>query len=356
VIQGRRPVIIDVPSKRAILVTTYVLGAGSSRDAGYPFAKDMGRGLLEWMEKAEPKGIYDFRGAATTFRESCANAEDIEALLNWMQEAISHPGDCSLSARELAARVAHYNRPILIEGMRQWFSEIMLGPSISYKTFSHDVVQSGDTVISFNYDVSLDRELRKSGRWYLGDGYGFEVEGFKTGSPTRLLKLHGSINWRPLLFGGLRRGGAVVGPYGSLGRRPVFIDPDLEALGYNGETDPILPRSGGALLEMLVLPVREKQFFFATSFGSEGISFWGSLWNSAAEALRSSDRIVLCGYSLLPIDERACKMLLEDPEIKAPFEVCCGDDSERIVKRLQAAGRTARATDQKFFGDWVRKR
>lgn len=108
-----------------------------------------------------------------------------------------------------------------------------------------------------------------------------------------------------------------------------------------------------AAIDSLILPIHEKQFFYRTSLGDEWGSFWNSLWNSAAEALRASDRIVICGYSVLPIDERACALLLEDAKIEAQFDVCCGDDSIRIAERLKSFGRDARPAAHTMFADWV---
>lgn len=67
----------------------------------------------------------------------------------------------------------------------------------------------GDTVISFNYDLLVDRSLESRGDWAKNDGYGlrFHRIGSRTGddvewrppldteSRVRLLKLHGSLNW-----------------------------------------------------------------------------------------------------------------------------------------------------------------
>jgi hypothetical protein len=335
--------------------TTYIFGAGASRDAGYPFAKDMGRELLSWMEQAQPEGLCNFSDSASFLRNCFANAEDIEALLEQIDEVITPSNGASPERRMLAARVANVDRPALIHGLRRWFEQIdRTSPNLSYRRFAEKVVQPNDTVITFNYDVSLERELKRVGLWEVGDGYGFEIESLPVSSRVALLKLHGSINWRALLFGGRRGGFAVNEGEGSLGHRPVLFDYDLKTLGYDHAVDSKLPRDRNvAAIDSMVLPVHEKQFSFRTSFGNEWTSFWDSLWNNAAAALRASDRIFICGYSLLPIDERACKMLLEDKEIKAPFEVCCGSDSDSIVERLRTFGRDARATDHSFFAEWV---
>ena len=335
--------------------TTFVLGAGASRDAGYPFAKDMGQGLLKWMEQAEPEGCFDFLSSAIYLRETFENAEDIEALITQLDETAALRKSPDFRVRPEAAVLADFHRTVLSHGLRRWFEQIGRTPSSSYRLFADNVIQPGDSVITFNYDLSLDKELKRSGVWEAGDGYGFVVEGLPTPSKVKILKLHGSINWRALLFGGCRDG-VVNTAERSLGRRPVFCDSDLRMLGYDHEIDSRVPREGGAMMDSLILPVREKQFFFRTSFGDEWTSFWDSLWTAAAESLRASNRIVLCGYSVLSIDERACKMLLEDPEVTAPFEVCCGSDSDTIVERLRSSGRNACPADRLLFGEWTTAR
>jgi hypothetical protein len=331
--------------------TTYVLGAGASRDAGYPFAADMGQGLLKWMEQAEPEGICDFEGAARSLRDTFEDAENIELLLTQIDEVAALRTNGAQSEKVFAAR-ALIDRQALIHGIRRWFEQIGQKHSSSYRCFAENVLQSGDSVITFNYDLSLDQGLKRAGLWAVGDGYGFDVEGLPRSSKVKLFKLHGSINWRALLFGGRRSGVVDLGH--SLGNRPVFCDSDLRTLGYDHEIDSQFPRGRGvAMVDSLILPVREKRFFFQTSLGDEWGSFWDSLWNASAEALRASDRIVVCGYSVLPIDERACKMLLEDPSVTAPFEVCCGNDSEGIVERLRSFGRNAHVSEHTFFGEWV---
>jgi hypothetical protein len=63
----------------------------------------------------------------------------------------------------------------------------------------------GDTFISFNYDLLLEKMLWKQKLWNPFSGYGFNFE--NTGnenyneSKTVVTKIHGSINWRtPSIF------------------------------------------------------------------------------------------------------------------------------------------------------------
>lgn len=317
----------------------------------------MGRGLLSWMEQAQPEGSCNFANSASFLRETFADVEDIESLLEQMEQVTALSADASPDRHLLAARIANEHRPALIHGLRRWFEQIdRTSPNSSYRHFAEEVIQPDDTVITFNYDVSLDKELKRAGLWEVGDGYGFAIDNLPSLSRVALLKLHGSLNWRALLFGG-RRAAVVTDAERSLGSRPVLFDYELKTLGYDHHVDSRLPRDRGvAAIDSMILPVHEKQFFFRTSFGDEWTSFWDSLWNNAAAALRTSERIVICGYSVLPIDERACKMILEDKEVTAPFEVCCGSDSEAIVERLRTFGRDARVSDHPLFADWVASR
>ena len=72
------------------------------------------------------------------------------------------------------------------------------------------VAQPGDCFISFNYDCLLDRAVKTQGgrRWSAATGYGFPVGGDIDAwqdhsglgrlptTPVRILKPHGSLNWR----------------------------------------------------------------------------------------------------------------------------------------------------------------
>ena len=328
--------------------TTYVMGAGASKDAGYPLARAMGSDLFGWMEKHKPNG--DFHAAATALKKMFGLGDDIEVLLTKIDEFLSRATAEQWQARE---RLANHYKPALIEALRQWFIEIRQRPADSYEQFAEGIVQDGDSIISFNYDVALDRQLKRAGLWKLGDGYGFEVEGFETGSQVVLLKLHGSINWLASLFGGVTSGPFAVQRDRAMGDRPVFCELEIDFLGYENEADCKFPRGGTAGLVPLILPTACKKFYFETNLGRQWEGFWNSLWNRAANALAGSRRIVICGYSLLPVDKRACELLLTNKSTSCRIEVCCGNDSESIVQRLQAAGHDAHTTDKQYFGEWV---
>jgi hypothetical protein len=308
-------------------MTTYVLGAGASCDIGYPLAKSMGRGLFAWMDQHTTSGPYDFRCAAESLRATFEQVDDIEDLLARIDEFILEAKGSTLDRRCVASQLANQDKPSLVEAIRGSFDEIRQRQCESYRLFVRDVVQPGDCIISFNYDVSLDRELQLAGVWNLGDGYGFAIEGIEDHSPVPLLKLHGSINWLASMFGGVKHGPIALGSAGVFGYRPLFANSELIFLGYPNAVDSLFPKDGTPALRPLILPTRCKKFFFDTSLGAEWTEFWDSLWDTAAQALRDSDRVVICGYSLPVVDERACGLILGGEPYSAHVEVCCGDDT-----------------------------
>jgi hypothetical protein len=236
--------------------TAFVLGAGASAPAGYPFVETMGTQLLAWMRMPRDTVYFNFAESADFLEERFgANIED---LFNGVQMEIDarQPGYSDF---------ANVYRPCLTEAMRQWFADIhRQQPALAYERFATEVVKRGDRVITFNYDVSLDSKLRQSGKWNVGDGNGFRVQGLPTGSTVKILKLHGSINWLAILFGGMQSG--IVPATGPMGLRPVFGTDDLAALGYIGLSDPSFTRPSAAV-QSLVLPTYKKQFFFRHELG-----------------------------------------------------------------------------------------
>lgn len=197
----------------------------------------MGAQLLEWMRVPRDTFSFNFAESADFLEERFG--DNIEDLFNGVQMEIDgrQPG---------YSVFADFYRPCLIEAMRQWFADIhRLEPALAYERFAAEVVKPGDTVITFNYDISLDSKMRRSEKWAIGDGYGFRVESLPTGSTVRILKLHGSINWLAILFGGMPSG--IIPASGPFGSRPVFGTDDLTALGYPGLTDPRFTRPSGAI-------------------------------------------------------------------------------------------------------------
>ncbi len=339
-------------------MTTYVLGAGASRNAGYPLANTMAEELLAWMKspKHDPDSYAARYPATASFiEETFGTISNIEDLISEIQRLIENYEHGTPEQRTKRTLVAN-EYGVFQTAVRAWFAEIQYGPALqssAYRDFAKNIISRGDSIVTFNYDVSLDRELRLADKFEVGDGYGFSIETLPTGSATKLLKLHGSTNWLALLFGGITSGPVVFTPGNTLGSRPVIPKNELSFLGYTDVSDPKFGR-GGAALPVMIFPARSKNFYSSSNTGVEYADFWNDLWRQAKVALQSSRRIVICGYSLLSIDERARSLLLNSPNKNAEILIASSGDTDRIVTEYRNAGyEKAHAAEDVWFQIWV---
>jgi hypothetical protein len=331
------------------MARTFILGAGASRHAGYPLASEMGDALLNFMLDSEDLRL---RASAECLIDSFGKRSNVEDLITAVQLRIKALEN-SVNSGERAERMRIANSlGWLSASVREWFRKIQATTALAYADFSKKVVQSGDVVITFNYDDSLERELKKSGKWDLSQGYGYLQGNSAMESSVLMLKLHGSINWLVSLFEGAIAGAFLIDPPNSMGNCPVIHPADSALLGYESFTGRVY-RSGAAF-PCLVLPGRQKEFFYDTSLGVEYVEFWDHLWRQAAGALRASQHLTICGYSLLPVDERACKLLLENTPKHAQIKIVSGGQSERIANDFRTAGFTeVTCFEGGYFEDWV---
>jgi len=330
------------------MATVYILGAGASRDAGYPMASQMGKALFAYMLKSENAWI---RASAEFLIDTFGNVPNIEDLITEIQSEVENLKDAhSPEDRAQRTRIAN-RRGFLGAALRDWFREIHSCPAPSYATFAQKIAKPGDVVVTFNYDDSLERELRRSGRWDVSRGYGFPLGTKELVSDVLVLKLHGSVNWLVSLFSGATGGAFLVDPPSSMGNHPVIHRADLEFLGYESFSGHTY-QSGGAF-PCLILPGRTKEFFYDTSFGHEFGDFWDHLWSQAAAALRSAQKIVICGYSLPEADQRARDLLFRQPQREADIEIVSGDQSARIAAEFRNAGfERSVVFEGGYFADW----
>jgi hypothetical protein len=103
----------------------------------------------------------------------------------------------------------------------------------------------------------------------------------------------------------------------------------------------------------MVLPIREKQFFFGTSFGTEWLDFWNSLWRQAADALNNSERLVIPGYSLPISDTRARELLFSNVSQEIPIDIVSASDSERIAGEFTEHGFSDVRPLNMYFQEWI---
>ena len=125
-------------------------------------------------------------------------------------------------------------------------------------------------MITFNYDLALERALREAGKWDVGNSYGFDLLPGRGDSAVRLLKLHGSVNWFQQV------------PYETFPPLVTWLD----LLGYSDLKDPRV-RADFAVNNVgtLVLPDPQKTFHWEP--------LWAQLWAKAEEAIRNANELVI---------------------------------------------------------------
>jgi hypothetical protein len=268
----------------------------------------MGGALFEYMLKSENVSI---RTSAGFLIDTFGERPNIEDLITEIESQVARRKNSEVPEERIQRSRIGNSRGYLGVALQEWFRQIHSSPAPSYATFADQIVRPGDVVITFNYDDSLERELRRFGKWGISRGYGFPLGTEEIPSDVVVLKLHGSVNWLVSLFGGATGGAFLVNPASSMGNHPVIHRADLKFLGYetfSGHTY----QSGGAF-PCLILPGRSKEFFYDPSFGHEFDHFWDHLWSLAARALKAANKIVVCGYSLPSADQRARDLLFRQP-------------------------------------------
>jgi hypothetical protein len=146
--------------------------------------------LLQWMKRpTHDPDSYAARYPATAcfLEETFAPVENVEDLVTAIHTLIDEYENGTRDQRAKRNLIAN-EYGVFKHAVRGWFAEIQQGVALrssAYHDFATNIVVPGDCIVTFNYDVSLERELRLAGRFQVGDGYGFPIEGLpgKSDSP-----------------------------------------------------------------------------------------------------------------------------------------------------------------------------
>lgn len=328
-------------------MTSYVLGAGASAHAGYPLCSRLWVEMTEWASKNNAEHSKSLEALQTTYGE----VKDVEGMFTDLDL-----GRGAFSQIEEPQRAAW--RQCIRTCLCDLFRSIRLQNAKAhlYAEFAKKMSR-GDAVITFNYDVSLENELSRVGKFRVERGYGPKFEGVwrELPSDVTVFKLHGSMNWLGLLFGGA--GHLHYGTFSnSMGARPYVDNHDGALSEYPSRAVLDLGFPGGGVVDgaSLVLPTHKKRFFVTTSVGDEWSEFYASLWSEAQEVLLKSKRIVLIGYSMPEADERANELLLSGPHRSADLYLCCAAANERLAERFREGGFLS-VHEVGSFEDWLSK-
>ena len=116
----------------------------------------------------------------------------------------------------------------------------------------------------------------------------------------------------------------------------LFFRSDLEYVGYPDFIDPQCRGLDEAVsLPAMIMPALPKRFHFETTYGLEWKGFWDHLWDRAAGAISKADHLVVIGYSLPSIDERASDLILGTSNKSVRLSICCGNATARLEREFR---------------------
>lgn len=304
--------------------------AGASVHATYPLASALGNSLAAWIETLGSE--HPFRVRLNRIVDVYGTVDNFEDILTDLMTCCPGSLAAALPTTELPCL-----RDDLKEAVREYFDTLRTAPAPLYDQLALHVLP-GDVVVTYNYDLGIERALGAAGLWDIRTGYGFSVCDEQQPSPVRVLKLHGSTNWRALLFGD--HTGFSGGHHDSLGPRPVlFFQSDQEYLGFPDFVDPRCVQLDTApSLPVMIMPALPKKFYFDTSFGQELKSFWNGLWDQAHDAIKQAEELVIIGYSMPTADERALELLLGTINKAVRLTICCGGATTHLERKFHDHG------------------
>lgn len=284
----------------------YILGAGFSRN----FNQDMFPLVSDFLSVAKARSIYEpeqkHQDLALVIRRYFGNDtyQNIEKVLSFLAES-------PLYNRQIPLE----HRPIVYEELVEIIVGVLSGASQTnadteliqetYQRFAELLNETESTVITFNYDMLLERLLRNVG-WQQYYGYGVHIPLTHEAMPTppntypnqsnsenmdtdrkslvTVLKLHGSINWG----------------------MPIIAEDKTHAIyqiplrgGVSMADFAIQTERGSPFTQyfrpVIVPPVLDKSLWFRNPT-------FRVVWNMAMEAIEQASEITFVGYSLRATD------------------------------------------------------
>jgi len=146
----------------------FVLGAGASFHAGYPLARGLGTKVIDWVAQHQDSNAVR-RLDVDVFCGLFPVVDDFEEVITELEAQLPRsPAVAAFGDQPRRAMLAD-----LRYSLADFFDHIRPQQAKDYRLFAERVAAPNDLIVTFNYDVSLDRELHLAGKWEIDDGYGF---------------------------------------------------------------------------------------------------------------------------------------------------------------------------------------
>jgi hypothetical protein len=179
-------------------MTAYVLGAGASFSAGYPLASQLLQKMSDWLDGCDDSqpwvgwcrnrivqvretfgSLGDFEGILGKLAESGTNRVTPTGPTRYFQDQKDIFEDCARDLRLLEGGPSEvptegfypqYMRTDLVTAFREFFyqTEMERSAPTGYDSFAECKLKPDSTLITFNYDVALERALVKAAKWDIG--------------------------------------------------------------------------------------------------------------------------------------------------------------------------------------------
>lgn len=298
---------------------TYVFGAGASAPYGAPtMGEFLGRAFSGWT--LIPPDRTDFEGDLKIVAEAIDDQYGTNVLAAWKGgDHFSAGAEVALSKiniEELLASADENRTPLIRKALERVIFRtierniLSTGNAEYYKLLMCEILKSGrkTCLISFNYDLLLDRALTDAARhatstWSYAVPFQAGVEQFPSYRDSAdpaifLLKLHGSLNWGQCPKCNSLR----LWAYNTYDKIFRITWPNCNnCSGISTGFEPVL-----------VAPTPVKRFPRALD----------SPWNTAANCLQKTQKLTIIGYSFPAFDRGSRRLFLKNfiiPNLFANF-------------------------------------
>ncbi len=268
----------------------FVIGAGVSASCGIAVANQILREAvirMEGKDSSKTDQIHKLlRYLYPNFDKHLRNYPNIEDFLNLLEMAKRFNSEEFIASELWSVRKLNEVKRNTLRAVTDYIWDRMheKGKDQCIRGFVHQNLHEGDTIISFNWDLTIERALEE----YPGDpGFLYTYSRSREEKHFTLLKPHGSIDW-----------------FNRKGMRRLVSDADI---GNLDDTLCYYPRFDRAkhpeLVEVppvIVPPIATKQFEF---------DFLKRTWRFAYRAVSDATQLHIIGYSL-PREDQFARLVL----------------------------------------------